>query len=150
VLFVAIPNLQRARQLGVFDVRAREYRYEAAGRFLHDRLPASVVIVAAQHATSASHYSGRPVLRADLLDPAAYAAISAWAAREQRPLAFVLDTAELEVLRTRLGGDGLAALDWPPRAEIGRPVTTRIWLDTDRATYRAGGTIPTARLVTAP
>jgi hypothetical protein len=149
-LFVAIPNLQRARQLGVFDVRAREYRYEAAGRFLHDRLPASVVIVAAQHATSASHYSGRPVLRADLLDPAAFATISAWAAREQRPLAFVLDTAELEVLRARLGGDGLAALDWPPRAEIGRPVTTRIWLDTDRETYRAGGTIPTARLVTVP
>jgi hypothetical protein len=150
VLLVAIPNLQRARQLGVFDVRAREYRYEAAGRFVHDRFPASVVIVAAQHATSAPYYSGRPVLRADLLDPAAFETIRAWAAREHRPIAFVFDTAELEVLRARLGADGLAALDWPPRAEIGRPVSTRIWLDTDRDAYRAGGTIPTARLVTVP
>ena len=150
VLLVVVPNLQRARQLGVFDVRAREYRYLAAGRFVRDHLPPRAVIVAAQHGTSAPYYSGRPVLRADLLDAAALATITTWAARERRPLAFVLDTAEVDALRARLGGDGLMALDWPPRAEIGRPIATRIWLDIDRDAYAGGAAIPTTRLATVP
>ncbi len=146
ILIVAIPNLQRARQLGVFDVRSRELRYEAAGTFVRDRLPGDAVIVAAQHSASASYYSGRPVVRLDLLDPAAFATIAAWSVQERRPLAFVLDVAEVEPLAAHLVG----ALDWPPRAEIGRPVTTRIWLSTDRDAYRSGEPIGTTRITATP
>jgi hypothetical protein len=60
----------------------------------------------------------------------------------------VLDSAEVAALRERLGG--LAALDWPPRAEIGRPVTTRIWLAGDRDAYRSGASIATTRIVGVP
>lgn len=147
VLLLALPNLQRAQALGVFTVRAREFRYEAAGRLVRAELPPSTVIVAAQHSTSASHYAARPLLRADLLDARQFAAVAEWAARQRRPLAFVLDAAEVEATRTRLGATGLAALDWPPRAEIGRPVATRVWLSTDREPWRAGAAVPTRRVV---
>ena len=40
LLAVALPNLRLARELTVFNVRAREYRYVAAGRFVADQLPA--------------------------------------------------------------------------------------------------------------
>ncbi len=74
VLAVALPNLALARQLSVFGVRAREGRYEAAGRFVGEHLPAATVIVATQHSASAAYYSGRPMVRADLLTPDGFAA----------------------------------------------------------------------------
>lgn len=147
VLLVALPNLQRAQGLGVFNVRDREFRYAAAGRLVRNELTANVVIVAAQHSTSAPLYAGRPVLRADLLDAGQFAVVTTWADREARPLAFVLDVAEVDAVRRRLGGSGLAALDWPPRAEIGRPVSTRVWLSTDRPRWQSGAVVPTRRLL---
>jgi hypothetical protein len=149
VLLIAVPNLQLAQALGVVSVRAREFRYEAAGRLVGTELPARAVIVAAQHSTSAPFYAGRPLLRADLLDAGQFAAVTAWSDRERRPLAFVLDVAEVDAVQARLGGSGLAALDWPPRAEIGRPVSTRVWLSSDRARWLAGAIVPTRRLVPA-
>ena len=150
VLLVGLPNLQQAQRLGVFGLRAREYRYEAAGRFVAEQMPDDTVLVAGQHSASASYYSGRDVLRADLLDAASFATVSRWAEREDRPLVFVLDASEAERLRPRLGSSGLAALDWPPRAEIGRPVSTRVWLSTDAERYQAGQLVPTRRIVSVP
>lgn len=150
LLTVALPNLQLARALSVFTVRATEYRYLAAGRFVRDRLPADTIILAGQHSASASYYSGRPVVRVDLLTPQGLAAVVSWATRAERPLALVLDEAEPAALRERLGREGLLALDWPPRAEISRPVATRIWVEVDRATYLAGGQIRTTRLTDIP
>jgi hypothetical protein len=146
VLAMVLPNLRRSRELAVFDVRAREYRYQAAGAFVRDHLPSGAVIVAAQHSASAPYYSGRPVIRPDLLSPDGFGALVAWAARERRPLVFVLDQAEPAALRQRFGDSGLAALDWPPRAEVGRPAATRVWLAADRDVYLAGGHVRTMRL----
>ncbi|MGV3517728.1 glycosyltransferase family 39 protein [Luteitalea sp.] len=150
LLAVALPNLQLARALSVFTVRASEYRYLAAGRFVRDHLPADTVILAGQHSASAPYYSGRPVVRVDLLTPQDLAVVVSWATRAERPLALVLDEAEPAALRERLGREGLLALDWPPRAEISRPVATRIWVDADRSTYLAGGQIRTTRLTDIP
>lgn len=146
VLLVGTTNLHHARHLGVFDVGAREARYRAAGTFVRDHLPQDAVIVAGQHSTSAPLYSGRPVLRADLLDAAGWRAVTDWSSHDARPLVFVLDTSEVESFRARVGPQGLAALDWPPRAEIGRPVATRVWFAADREVHRTGGRIPTTRL----
>ena len=103
LLAVALPNLRLARELTVFNVRAREYRYVAAGRFVADQLPATAVIVAVQHSASAPYYSGRPVIRPDLLAPEAFGTLVAWADRERRPLVFVLDESEPATLRHRFG-----------------------------------------------
>ena len=147
---VALTNLRLARELTVYGVRAREYRYEAAGRFVRDHLPASIVVVAVQHSASAAYYSGRPVVRPDLLSPESFRAFLTWAARERRPIAFVLDETEPAVLRARFGDLGTTALDWPPRAEIGRPVATRVWVDADRRTYLDGGRIRVVRYTDIP
>jgi hypothetical protein len=149
-LGIALPGLRLARDLTVFSVRAREYRYQAAGTFVRDQVPADAVIVAVQHSASAPYYSGRPVVRPDLLSPAGLNALVEWADRERRPLAFVLDEAEPATLRRRFGDAGLPALDWPPRAEVGRPVATRVWLHTDREAYLAGARIRTTRLTSVP
>jgi hypothetical protein len=58
----------------------------------------------------------------------------------------VLDEAASAALRQRLGAAGLAALDWPPRAEVGRPVVTRVWVDEDREPYLSGGRVRTVRI----
>lgn len=150
VLGVAIPGLRLARDLTVFTVRAREYRYQAAGNFVRLQLPPDAVVVAVQHSASAPYYSGRPVVRPDLLTPDGWRALVAWADREHRPLAFVLDEAEPAALRQRFGDDGLTALDWPPRAEVGRPVATRVWVDRDRQAYLAGSRIQTTRITAIP
>ncbi|MCC6164686.1 MAG: hypothetical protein IT182_15150 [Acidobacteria bacterium] len=150
VLALTITNLRLARDLGVFDVRAREYRYLAAGEFVRTQLPADVVIVAAQHSASAPYYSGRPVIRPDILSPDAFNRVIDWAARESRPLAFVLDESERAELLHRFADSAIARFDWPPRAEIGRPVTTRVWLAGDKAVHDAGGHVSTARLTRSP
>ncbi|AMY12620.1 hypothetical protein LuPra_05901 [Luteitalea pratensis] len=150
LLAVALPNLRLARELTVFNVRAREYRYVAAGRYVADQLPATAVIVAVQHSASTPYYSGRPVIRPDLLAPDAFGTLVAWADRERRPLVFVLDESEPATLHHRFGDAALTALDWPPRAEIGRPIATRIWVGADREVYRAGGRIRTTRITDIP
>ena len=150
LLAVALPNLRLARELTVFNVRAREFRYVAAGRFVAEQLPATAVIVAVQHSASAPYYSGRPVIRPDLLAPEAFSTLVDWADRERRPLVFVLDESEPATLRHRFGEATMAALDWPPRAEIGRPIATRIGSATDRDAYRAGGRIRTTRITDIP
>jgi len=145
VTTIAIPNLQRARDLDVFAVREREARYELAGTFVREALPAAVV-VAGQHSTSAAYYSGRPVIRVDLLDAPAFARVVTWARGAGQSLAFVLDEQESADLRRLLPGLDDAALDWPPRAEIGRPVATRVWLNGDRDRHRNGRRVSTTRL----
>ena len=57
-----------------------------------------------------------------------------------------IDDAEVDVFRGRAAGASIAALDWPPRAEIGRPLTTRVWLASDRQAYREGRQVPTVRI----
>ncbi|BCS35651.1 hypothetical protein TBR22_A48850 [Luteitalea sp. TBR-22] len=146
VLVVVLPNLVQARRLTVFSVRQREFRYQAAGEFVRSQLPATAIVVATQHSASAAYYGQRPVVRADLLTPDAFAALVNWARAARRPIAFVLDEAEPAMLRQRFGEQGPAALDWPPRAEVGRPVATRVWVDEDREPYRAGGRVRTTRI----
>lgn len=150
VLAIALPNLHLSRDLTVFSIRGREFRYQAAGTFIRHHLPPTAIIVAVQHSASAAYYSGRPVVRPDLLSPDGFRALTTWAAREKRPLVFVFDDGERAQMRQRFGESGVAALDWPPRAEVGRPVATRVWLDADREPYLAGGRIPTTRVTAVP
>lgn len=147
VLAIAVPNVRRAQALDVFSVGAREARYRLAGTFVRDVLPATAVVVAGQHSASVPYYSGRPIIRADLLDAVTFTDVAAWARANGRPLAFVLDASEVARLRARLNGSPAAALDWPPRAEIGRPVATRIWVDEDRDAHRSGLAVSTTRLL---
>jgi len=149
-LLITTSEVSRAQELLAFRIRTREMRYESAGTFIRDTLPREAVIVAVQHSASAPFYSGRPVVRADLLPVEAWPGVVTWAAETRRPLVFVLDEHEPGVLRRRFAGAPLMAFDWPPRAEIGRPAATRIWVADDRAAFLAGHSIPSRRIVDTP
>lgn len=144
-LAVAMPNLRLAQDLGVFHVREREWRYQAAATFVRTHLPEATVVLAGQHSASVAYYAERQILRADLIDRGALEHLAAGNAPATR-LAIVLDDAEVDVFRGRAAGASIAALDWPPRAEIGRPLTTRVWLASDRQAYREGRQVPTVRI----
>lgn len=145
-LAVTMPNVRLAQELGVFGVRARESRYQAAAAFVREHLPETALVLAGQHSASMTYYGELPVLRADLIVHEALERVTS-RAETRAGLAIVLDVAEADEFRVRVAGASVSALDWPPRAEIGRPVTTRVWLASDRQAYRAGHHVPTARIV---
>ncbi len=144
---LALRNITWAAQERALDVRDRDERHALAGRYLSGLLPANAVIVAGEHSGSARFYARRPVLRWDLATPDTWrAAIDALAAR-RRPIVFVVDEWEEAELRRRLGvAAPLASLDWPPMAEAGRAVRTRIYAAADRAPFLAGRPRVTDRL----
>jgi hypothetical protein len=144
-LAVTMPNVRLAQELGVFGVRARESRYQVAAAFVREHLPETALVLAGQHSASMTYYSELPILRADLIVPDALEQVTT-RAESRAGLAIVLDVAEADEFRVRVAGASVSALDWPPRAEIGRPVTTRVWLASDRQAYRAGRPVPTARI----
>ncbi len=59
----------RASELDVLGIGAGEQKYADVGRYLAAKLPANAVVIAMQHSGSIRHYSGRPTLRYDSLDP---------------------------------------------------------------------------------
>jgi hypothetical protein len=118
-----------------FNLRHYESRYRSVGRFLAATLPAETVLVAAQESGSAHYYTGRPVLRWDLLTGDLDATLAALEAQGRRPI-LVIEDWERPALRARFPRSRVAVLDWPPLADIGE--TTRVWVldpaDRERAT----------------
>jgi hypothetical protein len=117
----------RVHALGVFELRASEQKYPAAGAFVRERLPASAIVLAMQHSGSLRYYSGRRTLRWDLLDPHALdAAVAAVRASGHEPFA-VLDRVEVAEFRSRFAGAGQGAVDrLEPIGTIGPTTVYRI------------------------
>jgi hypothetical protein len=66
----AVRSFDLVRRENVFGSAAGEQRYADAGVYVDTITPRKSVIVAMQHSGSVRYYSGRMVLRYDLLDPA--------------------------------------------------------------------------------
>ena len=60
-----------ANRRGAFAVQASEQEYVATGLYVASALPKRAVVLTMQHSGSVRHYSGRPTVRWDGLDPAA-------------------------------------------------------------------------------
>jgi hypothetical protein len=69
-LLSAARSFDLVRRENVFGSAAGEQRYADAGLYVNTATPRKSVIVAMQHSGSVRYYSGRIVLRYDLLDPA--------------------------------------------------------------------------------
>lgn len=130
-----------ARRRSVFDLRRLESRYVTAGHFVAARLPANAVVVTSWESGSVRYYGHRLSLVWDGLDPA-------WLDRmlrfvEGRGLEpfLLFERWEEPQFRSRFGGSGVAALDWPPMAEVGGQV--RVYRPSDRERYRTGGNVRT-------
>ena len=125
----------------VFRLQALEARFARAGTFVRERLPANALVITNWQSGSVRFYSGRPTLVWDGLDPAWLDRAIVFA-RQRGLVPFLLfERWEEPLFRQRFAGSPLAALDWPPAAEIGAQV--RIYRPEDRYRYARGLAVTT-------
>jgi hypothetical protein len=135
-------NVNEARRQAAFLIRRNDARYHLAGRYLGAMLHPQAVVIASQQSASAKHYTGRPVVRWDLIPFELDAAIESLRALGRRPV-LVVEVWEEPEVRARFRESASAQLDWPPVADIGDYVRVRVY---DPAERRAAKPPKTDRL----
>jgi hypothetical protein len=112
-------------------------------------LPPRAVLLAGRESGSLRYYAGRLTLRWDMVDRSSLDTVLEELRQKGYPPFFVLETWEEADFRERFSGHTpLAALDWPPLADIGLNIRVRIYDPAARARYLAGEEVPTERIVT--
>ena len=135
---VAGAGVRESAARGVFERRAIESRHELMAR-AYAPGAASVVFVTQQHGGAALFHLGAPVVRWDLIDPAALDAALAWLVSRRLSPVFLVDADEEAAFRERFTGRGpWARLDWPPRYETMPPLRARAYELADRLRFDAG------------
>ncbi len=119
-----------------------EYRYRLIAEWVRDHLPQRAVILSMQHSGSMLHYSGRDIVRYDLVSGGDYeAALDEMIQAGYHPY-LVVDEWEVEGIRRLHGAGARGALDWPPIAVLPLANVT-VWdLAEDRDAARAAGRKP--------
>lgn len=128
--------LMQARERQVFELRRLESRYVTAGEFVARRLPARALILTSWESGSVRFYSRRPTLVWDQLDPAWLDRAIAYARAQGLEPYLLFERGEEPDFRRRFAGSAVAALDWPPMAEVAGRV--RIYRPGDRERYLRG------------
>jgi hypothetical protein len=135
-----------ASDRSAFDLQRLESRYLAAGAFASRGLPASAVLLSVQESGPLRMYGGRTTVRFDYLEPEALEAAVQFLERAGHRPYFALESWEETQFRERFAGSSpLGLLDWPPMAEVGRPVKVRFYDPRDRQRFLAGEPVATAR-----
>ena len=110
-----------------------ERRFEVIGKAIAQRLPENAVVLSMQHSGSVRYYSGRDIVRYDLVPRHRLDRLVKRLQRIERHPYIVLDPWEVDEYRRRYEGSSLlAALDWPPLFEL-EHVEVRVWDALDRA-----------------
>ncbi len=135
-----------AVERSAFDLDRLESRYVAAGAFASRMLPERAVLLSVQESGPLRMYGRRTTLRFDHLDSTGLDAAVEFLDREGYRPFFVLEAWEEARFRERFAASSpLGLLDWPPRAEVGRPVRVRFYDPRDRQRFLAGEPLTTAR-----
>ena len=128
--------IREARARSVFDLQRLESRYKRAGDYVARRLPENALVITSWESGSVRFYSNRKTLVWDALDPEWLdRAISFSRTRGLEPY-LLFEGWEEPLFRQRFAGSSVAALDWPPAAEIAGQV--RIFRPEDRDRYLKG------------
>ncbi len=140
-------GLREAVHRGAFTLRDAEARYEHVARFARRALPDHAIFFTFQQSGALSYYAERPIIRFDVLPPAAFNdAISKMRFRGYRPY-FVIEDHEEVVFKARFRPvSSLGYLDWAPMAELDGPVRVRIYDPADRDKMRRNEGYPTYRV----
>lgn len=119
-------------------------RIPAMGAYLREALPANATVLCFLHSGSIAHYTGRDVVRLDLVAPETLDAIVDELTKRRTAVAFLLDH-ELDEppFKERFASSRFGALDWSPRAEFITIGTIRYFLASDRERFVGGERWPT-------
>jgi len=135
-----------ASERSAFDLRRLESRYLAAGAFASRDLPPNAILLSVQESGPLRLYGGRTTVRFDQLDAQGLDAAVQFLDRAGYRPYFVLEAWEEAQFRDRFSRhSALGLLDWPPMAEVGRPVKVRFFDPRDRRRFFAGEPVATAR-----
>ena len=114
-----------------------ENRYRIIGEWVRDHLPPNAIVLASQHGGNVKHYSGREIVRYDVVPAGDYeAALNEILAAGFHPY-LVIDEWEIPLVRQLHGAGPRGAIDWPPIAVLPLGNVT-VWdLAEDREAARA-------------
>jgi hypothetical protein len=112
---VALQGLPFTR-FALQDWRAQT-RVRLMGHYLREVLPPNAAVLSFVHSGAVAHYTGREVVRLDLLEPGTLDAVIDDLLRRHYHPVLVLDQAlEVDPFRQRFSGSRVGRLDWTPRA----------------------------------
>ena len=130
VMAVAAGNVASATRHQVFRFAERQQRGAVIGERLAATLPVNAVVIAGEHSGTMRYYTGRSVLRWDLVAPAAMPEAIERLRLNGYQLWVVLDDWEEEPFRRKFPALAALSLDYPPAIESapGVGVRARAWL----------------------
>jgi hypothetical protein len=132
---LAVLFVREARDRQTFRLQRLEARFEVAGRYVGERLPPNALVITSWQSGSVRFYGRRPTLAWDGLPADRLPEAIAFArARGLEPF-LLFERREEADFRQRFGGGDVAALDWPPAAEV---AGARIFRPGDRERYLRG------------
>lgn len=134
---------------GLPQVRLAFNEYQATrsvllmGHYLRAALPPDVVILSFMHSGPAAYYTGRPIVRLDIVQPDLDAVIAELQHQGFRPMLLIDEVIESPHMARIFPQSAFNRLDWPPRAAFS--AFGSIWLmdPADRARHQAGEKYPT-------
>jgi hypothetical protein len=126
---VASLNIASARELGVFRLAGEQVRARMVGERLAASLPANAVVVSGEQSGAMRYYTGRTILRWDLMDPAAMPQALDTLRRTGHQAWIVLDDWEEQGFRRKFPDLAAASIDVRPSVESasGAGIRTRAW-----------------------
>jgi hypothetical protein len=113
-LALAAANLASAREHGVFRFADRQDRGRDVGERLAALLPVNAVIVSGEQSGTMRYYTGRTIVRWDLMAPGAMADALGWIALNGYQVWVVLDDWEEEAFRKKFPALAAASIDHEP------------------------------------
>ncbi len=148
-LILVLPIVQHARPQIHFTLNDwfLQSRILIMGGYLREVLPLNAAVLSFVHSGAIRHYTGRQIVRLDLLDPPSLDRVVDDLTRHGYEPVFVLDEMlETPAFRGRFPQSRYGALDWAPRATFTTAATIAYYVAADRARYVRGQRWPIDRL----
>ena len=141
VLMVALHPQEQLRT--VFTGNNMPLRLALMGRYLREALPANAVIFTYLQSGAVAGYTGRPIVRLDMVPPASLDTIVDDLRRHAYRPVFVLDRAfDGAFFRERFTPSKYVRLDWPARAEFCSTTIVTYHDPEDRDAFLSGDRYP--------
>jgi hypothetical protein len=145
---LAALSVGQVRERSVFGLRDSEARFVETAEWIRDHLPSDAVLLTVWHSGSVRYHGGRPSVLWDAVAPAQLDLVVDSLQRQGRTPFVVVESWEEAGFRKRfISASQLGALDWPPRAQVGRQV--RVYDPAARGRFFRGQSVASERVWTA-